>query len=87
MQWGNNKGVIWIINYDENRSFLKATCVFHSLQANCFIWKLNSARKKLSDFFKQMTVVNILRMKKMQSINHFKCDVSLLLTSGRSIET
>lgn len=25
----------------------------HSLQANCFSWKLNSAREKLSDFFKQ----------------------------------
>lgn len=74
MEWGENKGVIWIINHGENSSLLKATCLFHSLQANCFTWKLNSAREKLSNFFKQMTLLNILEMKKMQSINHSKCN-------------
>lgn len=46
MQWEKNKGVIWTINYDENSSFLKAPCFFHSSQANCFSWKLNSTREK-----------------------------------------
>lgn len=79
MQWEKNKGAIWIINHDENSSFLRATCPFHSLQANCFSWKLNSAREKLSDFFKQMTLLNIPRMKKMQSVKHSKCDFPPLI--------
>lgn len=87
MEWGGgNKGVIWIINHAENSSFLKAACLFHSLQANCFTWKLNSAREKLSNSFKQMTLLNILGMKKMQSINHSKCNSHPPLTVGRSIE-